>query len=46
MHDTLADDLQPVLVRWTMGGQAASIAPERISRFWEKTRTKPSSVCW
>lgn len=31
MHDTLADDLQPVLVRWTMGGQAASIAPERIS---------------
>lgn len=30
MHDTLADDLQPVVVRWTMGGQAAPVAPARI----------------
>lgn len=30
MHDTLADDLQPVVVRWTMGGAAASLAPELL----------------
>jgi hypothetical protein len=31
MHDTLADDLQPVVVRWTMGGQAAPLAPGPIA---------------
>lgn len=31
MHDTLADDLQAVVVRWTMGGPAAAIAPEHIA---------------
>lgn len=31
MHDSLTDDLQPVVVRWTMGGLAASLAPEALS---------------
>lgn len=30
MHDTLADELQPAIVRWTMGGAAAPVAPEAI----------------
>lgn len=30
MSDTLQDALQPVLVRWTMGGAAAPLAPEGL----------------
>ena len=31
MHDTFCDDLQPVVVRWTMGGQAVPVAPAALA---------------